>query len=240
MAATRGGFLWWCTQRSWSLTTQSSYDIGLQSVTHVHLGFLPSLLPSFLPAFLPLPVRQSLPLFHPRTQWEHFQVFGNYSESHCWQASSWFGLAPCCRESCVCTVLSLPCNSHGIHAGAAQAAQLLCPQMTECTVVCYTVWILHNLSWWERVFWYSISAAFQCWPGDPQDKEWGTHPIHPTACSMYLHAFSVVFGLVANVPSLLWTYGAIEGGEKFLEKRKIQNQETKKMFIKQKQQPNSY
>lgn len=53
MAATRGGFLWWCTQRSWSLTTQSSYDIGLQSVTHVHLGFLPSLLPSCLPSYLP-------------------------------------------------------------------------------------------------------------------------------------------------------------------------------------------
>lgn len=63
MVATRRGFLWWYTQRSWSLMTKSSYDIRLQSVTHVYLGFLPVFLSSYLPA-----LSGSLPLFHPRMQ----------------------------------------------------------------------------------------------------------------------------------------------------------------------------
>lgn len=40
-----GGFLWWYTQRSWSLMVQSSYNVRLQSVTHVYLGCLPAFLP---------------------------------------------------------------------------------------------------------------------------------------------------------------------------------------------------
>lgn len=78
---------------------------------------------------------------------------------------------------------------------------------------------------WEEL--YCISAPFQCWAGDPQDKKGGTHPIHPIACSVYLHAFTVVFGLVANIASLLWTNGALEGGEKFMERR--QKAKTRKL-----------
>lgn len=138
--------------------------------------------------------------------------------------SSWFGLAQLCTEGeLVCTVLSLPRNSHGIHPGAAQAAQLLCPQITECTVVCYTGCRLYNLSWCERNFCYSISAPFQCKPGDPQIKKWGTHPSHPIACSVHLHASSAVFGLVANVPSPLWTYGAYRGGRNLWREEKKPN-----------------
>lgn len=45
MAAKQEGFLWWYTQ--------NRYNIRLQSVTHIHLGFLPSFFPLFLPACLP-------------------------------------------------------------------------------------------------------------------------------------------------------------------------------------------
>lgn len=145
------------------------------SPIYTWVSFLPSFPYFFLLAFLPCQVE--LVIISPQDAVRTFPGFGNYSESHCWQASSWFGLVLCCRESCVSTVLSLPRNSHGIHTGAEQAAQLLCPQITECTVVCYTGWRLYNTSWCERDFWYSISTQFQCWPGDPQDKKWGTHPI---------------------------------------------------------------
>lgn len=110
---------------------------------------------SFLPSFLPLETRtleegkvggESGGACHYLTpacsQDITARVLGVTLESHCLQGSGWFGSLAAGLTlqagSRVCTVLSLPRNSQGTHAGAAQAAQLVCPQMTACTVVCYT------------------------------------------------------------------------------------------------------